>query len=315
MSSARPPGFEHFPWEPRPPTFSSGQAVSVGIGALTTGAFLISSDIRGGNFMNIGFVAVFAIFISLIGFGLIPERPPRRGFRYINATVMTRAEAPTADSWVYLAPTRPVRLAMTLAWTWAALVMGAFGVYALLVLFGVLPIVFGDASNGGYLLALIPIWGIAIATGWLATLLIGRHIRRSGNFGVRPSGVALGETSVAVNLPGRDVEIPWAQIKSVTTQRLMIGEGADSSSLLLTRRRRGENIDLIRLTLYPGGAITAKEQLLSATGYEVPVDALYSALRWYHANPGSRWELGRVEGQERLAGWKEFALTSGAASS
>ncbi|MBC9928228.1 MULTISPECIES: hypothetical protein [unclassified Leucobacter] len=48
--------------------------------------------------------------------------------------------------------------------------------------------------------------------------------------------------------------------------------------------------------------------MLAADGYTVPTDSLFTALRWYHAHPEERRELGRVEGQRRIEGWRKDAL-------
>lgn len=301
-------GFEPFPWAPVEPTFSAWKAVALGAGAAVLGALLTAQKLSEGEHVHALLTVLVFGFFSLIGFGLIPQRHPRGSFRYINATVMTRAERPTADSWVHLAPTRPARLPLLIAGTEATLALSALVVYIVLVLLGLAPLLNEDTGEGGYLLALVPVALLAVASGWVTALMIGRRIR-GGSFGTRPSGVALGETSVTVRVPGRDVEIPWTQIKSVTARRTAVGTDLPGS-VLLPRRHRGENLDLIRLALLPGGEVTSREQWLAADGYSVPRDAVYTALRWYHAHPEARWELGRVEGERRIEGWRRRALAA-----
>lgn len=50
----------------------------------------------------------------------------------------------------------------------------------------------------------------------------------AGGHGSRPSGVALGETSVAVRVPGRDVEILWTDIVAVDALASSRGAGRRS---------------------------------------------------------------------------------------
>lgn len=300
-------GFQRFPWEPVKPTFSKNSAILFGVGALVVGALLAGKYAREAQWLEFGLSLTLCVIFALFGFGLVPQGAPRASFRYINATVMTRAEKPTADSWVHVAPTRGARVPMLCAWALAGLFMAATACYAMLVVVGAAQPLNPDTSAGGYLLAFIATAAISVLCLWIAALFIGRRIR-NGSFGTRPSGIALGETSVMVNVPGRELEIPWNQIKSVTAERVGPDAARHASRTPLPRRSRGENFDLIRLMLHPGGAITERELLLSARGYTVPTDALYSALRWYHAHPEARAELGRIEGERRIEAWRRLAL-------
>lgn len=300
-------GFQRFPWEPVKPTFSKNSAILFGVGALVGGGLLAVRYAGEAQWLEFALGLTLCVIFALIGFGLVPQGAPQASFRYINATVMTRAEKPTADSWVHVAPTRGARLPMLCAWALAGLFMAATACYAILVVVGAAPPLNPDTSAGGYLLAFIFTAAVAVFCLWIAVLFIGRRIR-NGSFGTRPSGIALGETNVMVNVPGREVEIPWNQIKSVTAERLGPDAARHASRTPLPRRRRGENLDLIRLVLHQGGAITERELLLSARGYTVPTDALYTALRWYHAHPEARAELGRIEGERRIEAWRRRAL-------
>ncbi|MBC9937517.1 MULTISPECIES: hypothetical protein [unclassified Leucobacter] len=78
--------------------------------------------------------------------------------------------------------------------------------------------------------------------------------------------VALGEASVAVWVPGRDVEILWTDIVGVDA--------------LAFEQGRGQDIPMIRLTLRAGGPLHGV-QMLTADGYTVPTDALFAALHRY----------------------------------
>lgn len=211
-------------------------------------------------------------------------------FRYISQTVMTRAERPVVDSWVHLAPTLRPPLLGLLFFVLATLGAAYACVFAALQLFEVIPIVSASTSNGGLALGMVAMALIACGTGWVASLMIGRWLRAS-SYGRRPSGVALGESGVIVRVPGRDAEIPWTGIASITPE-------------VVTMRR--QPLPLIRLTLTPDQP--ERVQMLTAEGYAVPTDALYTALRWYHARPDARWELGRVEGERRIEGWRQAAL-------
>jgi len=223
-------------------------------------------------------------------------RHARDAFRYINHTVMTRAEAPTVDSWVHLAQTRRPPIGAVLFFALASIGSVAVAVYGLLQLIGVLPIANSDGGTGGLILGTSGMALFAAGAGWVAALMIGRTVR-SGGVGARPSGIALGEHGVVVRVPGRDAEIPWAEIRSVTARLSAMGG----------RRSRAE-LPLIELARDPAAPVSERVQFVVANGCRVPGDALYTALRWYHAHPEARWELGRVEGERRLEGWRQQAL-------
>lgn len=226
--------------------------------------------------------------VALLAFGVVPQGEPRGSFRYLSSIVMTRADRPTADSWVHLAPTRAARPLLLVAF--AAIVLGllALSVSAAMQALGIIPRANSNATTlalsfGAVVAGLLGILGV-----WLLLLMIGRRLR-NGSFGTRPSGVALGQTSVAVRVPGRDVEIPWTQIAGVDPKRILVKDE--------------QEMRLIQISLNRKGPIPDRVQMLPAENYQVPTDALYTALRWYHAHPEARWELGRVEGERRLQGW------------
>ncbi|QIM17967.1 hypothetical protein G7066_03440 [Leucobacter coleopterorum] len=237
-------------------------------------------------------IVVFGFF-ALIAFGMVPQGDPRGSFRLINATVMTRAERPTADSWVHLAPTQAARIALVFGVILGSLGLLVMALSGVLQVVGVMPKL-NSATNSVFLLLISVVVAALGCLGlWISVLLLGRR-QRNGSFGTRPSGIALGESSVAVRVPGKDIEIPWAQIKSVEP--------------VIVPVRDAEDLCMIRLVLSPGGSITDRVQMLSADGYQVPTDALYTSLRWYHAHPEARRELGRVEGQQRLQSWCDQAV-------
>lgn len=223
-------------------------------------------------------------------------RRARDAFLYINQTVMTRAEAPTIDSWVHLAQTRRPPIGAVLFFALASIGSVVVAAYGLLQVLGILPIANRGGGIGGLVLGIVAMVCLAAATGWVAALMIGRTVR-NGSVGARPSGIALGEHGVVVRVPGRDAEIPWTEIRSVTAR---LGSTDD-------RRWRAE-LPLIELARDPAGPLAERVQFVVANGCRVPGDALFTALRWYHAHPEARWELGRVEGERRLEGWRQQAL-------
>lgn len=249
-------------------------------------------NLQEGNGLGAFLAANLLGIMTMLSLGVMPQPRPRGHFRYISSIVMTRAERPTADSWVHLAPTRPLRLPFLIGMVWATLALLAAAVFAGLQVFGAIPQVNTDVSSAGPALAMVFMLGLGAIGAWLCWLLVWRRVR-GGSFGRRPSGVALGESSVAVRVPGRDAEILWTDIVSVQPQTTQAG-------------RRGQQITMIRLALGPGRR--ERVQMLSAEGYTVPTDALYTALRWYHARPEARWELGRVEGERRIEAWRLAAL-------
>ncbi|QIK63942.1 tetraspanin family protein [Leucobacter viscericola] len=270
--------------------------VAIAMGSVITLVGLSNGVPRLGTDENlVGIVILVSCSVlALLAFGMIPQRAPQGSFRLINATVMTRAEQPTADSWVHLASTRAMRITLILGFFLGSLSLLAMAVYAFLQGIGVVSKP-NSSTNSSFLIVISVIVAAVGCLGvWISSLLVGRRLR-NGSFGTRPSGVALGETSVAVRVPGKNIEIPWVQIKRVEP--------------VIVPTRNAEDFSMIRLALMPGGMITERAQMLATDGYQVPTDALYTALRWYHAHPEARRELGRVEGQQRLQAWCDQAVS------
>lgn len=232
--------------------------------------------------------------LAMFAFGIAPQRTPKRSFRFLNSVVLTRAEQRPADSWVHVAPTRALRLPLTIGIVWATIGLIAALIAALLQLIGVTPVLNTDTGKGGLILGSIVLVPLTLGGAYLSWLLVWRRIR-NGSFGTRPSGVTLGSSGIAVRVPGRDVELTWGQILSATPE-------------VISRASSQQSISMITLKLAGGSGIAGDVQRLSAEGYQVPGDALYTALRWYHAHPDKRWELGRIEGQQRLEGWRLDAI-------
>lgn len=288
-------GFERFPFRQHPRTgFTRGGTITLGTLFALAGAGLAVGNLRDGEIAQAVIVTNVMGVFSLLTFGVYPPSLPRGRFRTLNSVVMTRAERPPMDSWVHLAPTRALRTTLTVGFAWGSLGVLSIAAVGVLQLTGVLPWIGDRTSLGKVIFATILSLLIGGICAWFSGLLIWRHIR-NGSFGTRPSGIALGATAVAVRVPGRDVEIPWARIASVSAEEAPLG-------------RRGESIPMIRLRLVHGGE-SSGEQMLAGQGYKVPTDALYTALRWYQAHPEMRGELGRVEGERRLEAWRVDALT------
>lgn len=293
-------GFERYPFPGRrgaeegsnPAGFSRLGAVVFGAFLLLLGVLGAAQQLREGNGLGAILAANVCGVLAMFAFGVAPQRTPKRSFRFLNAVVLTRAERQPADSWVHVAPTRAPRLPLTIGFVWGTLGLLIATVCALLQLLGVLPRLNQETGAGGLVLALLLLVPISAVCGWVAWLMIWRGVR-NGSFGTRPSGVTLGATGIAVRVPGRDGEIAWGQIVSVTP-------------VVASSGRR--SIAMIQLQLAQGSGIAGDKQMLAAEGYQVPSDALYTALRWYHAHPEARWELGRVEGQQRLEGWRLDAV-------
>lgn len=179
-------------------------------------------------------------------------------FRLINQTVMTRAEAPTIDSWVHLAQTRRTPIWATLFFALAALGAAYAAVFAGLQLFHVVPYAGDGTSMGGLVLGMIAMTMIALACGWIASLMIGRRVR-NGTVGARPSGVGLGESGVIVGVPGRDAEIPWTEIRGVTPSQ-PAHSATDSG-------KRDSALYVITLLRDPEAPAGERVQMLGAEGY------------------------------------------------
>ncbi len=226
--------------------------------------------------------SVFGVF-SLFGFGAMLTPRPRGGFRYLNAVVLTRAEEPPADSWVHLAPVRPPNVLYRIAFGWASVAAAAGTVYGVLQIVGAMPRMNTDAGIGGLMIAVIAMAVIAVVCGWVCGLMVAQRVR-TGTAGRRPAGITLGESGVA--------DFAWEDIAAV-------------DAVLITVARDAE-IPTIRLLLSRGAA-GDREQRIPVASIDVPTDALYTALRWYAAHPGSRRELSHVEGRQRLDGWRNEA--------
>ncbi|MBP1326997.1 hypothetical protein JOF28_002229 [Leucobacter exalbidus] len=256
-------------------------------------ADLAASQVR--RTFGAGFFAILALFA--LGLSARPQRDTK--FQLLNATVLTRADRPTADSWVHFAQTRAASVPMLLGFVLATLGCLGMATFAGLQAFGAIPLVNPDVSSAGPALAMIAMGAFGVALGWVTSLMIRRH-KRAGSVGARPSGVGLGETCVTVRVPGRDVEIPWRQISSA--HLIAAGLAMNGQSMP----------PMIKLNLAKG-PVAERAQMLALDGYRVPGSALYTALRWYLARPESRWELGRIEGERRLEGWRQQALDREAA--
>ncbi|MBL3687694.1 hypothetical protein D3248_12130 [Leucobacter zeae] len=285
-------GFERYP-ERGKRRYPTKQAMAVGVLAIAAGAFVSARAAAAGEPVTAAGTAWFALTIGLGGIGIGRMGAPARSrFRFLNSVVMTRAERAPVDSWVHVAPTRSLPWPLLLGNLLFTLGMGAALVCAVLQLVGAMPRLNPDTTTVAYLIAIAGCLVFAAVSGALAYLTAARKWR-SGRFGARPSGVALGERTVSIRMPGRDGEIAWEHIRSVRPE-------------ILNGSRRP--MAMIRLELDPAAGVAGNAQLLAAEGYTVPIDALYSALRWYRAHPADRRELGRTEGQRRIEGWRRDAL-------
>lgn len=253
----------------------------------------VATNFADGNATVASIVAVIAVVLALVGLGFLRmQRPARAQFRYINAVVMTHAEQPPIDSWVHLAPIRPLPWPLLVSGVVFTLGMCGGAIFGVLQLAGVLPRLNPDSTVPVLVFASAVAAVIAAVSAWLTYLSVAQRWR-NGRFGARPSGIALGEHTVSVRVPGRDAEIRWEDIGAVRP---------------VTVTAKDADIPMIRLELARGADIPGNVQMLPGDTYTVPGDALFTALRWYQAHPESRWELGRVEGERRIAGWRLDAL-------
>lgn len=267
------------------------------------GGYAAYTNIADGQLLTGLGILGFCLMLALICVG-IPSmnRGGRSSFRYLNAVVLTRAERAPIDSWVHLAQTRAFN-----GWLLSGLGLAAIGsagvfVVAILQLLGVVPKLNEQSTLMSFLVATLLAGALAVVMTLITSLHIARRWR-NGRFGARPSGIVLGERSISVRVPGRDAELLWDDVVSV---RAYIGanpgrHGSESS-------RGSKMIPLIEIITLPNIGGRQSMQMLVAHGQTVPTDALYTALRWYHAHPESRWELGRIEGERRLEGWRRIAI-------
>ncbi|RGE18820.1 hypothetical protein [Leucobacter sp. wl10] len=285
-------GFERYP-ERGKKKYPTVQAMIVGILILALGVYASVGSAREGEWLTAAGTVWLALTLGLGGVGIgLMGRPARAPFRFLNAVVMTRAERAPVDSWVHVAPTKALPWPLLLGNVLFTLGMCVGLVFAALQLIGTIPRLNAETTPAALLIAIVACLLFAVVSGALAYLNVARKWR-NGRFGARPSGVALGEKTVSIRMPGRDSEITWEYIRTVRPE--IIGSHRRPTAA-------------IRLELDPAAGVPGNVQMLAAEGYTVPIDALYSALRWYAAHPGARRELGRTEGERRIEGWRRDAL-------
>lgn len=267
-----------------------------GIFVLALTAYAVYYHLEKGAVLEMVAAVWLGSLLGFTGIGLGFMNVNRRGsFRFINAVVMTRAKRAPVDSWVHVAPLRALPIPVLISIVLFALGMVTAFIGALLQIFGVIPKLNPNGSWGAFALATLLAFALMVVSGYLAYLNVGRWWR-NGRFGARPSGVALGRDTVSIRVPGREVEIPWRFIKDVSPTRVGSGQ---------------RQVPMIKLSLDPNAGVRGNVQMLEVDGYTVPTDALYSALRWYSARPERREELGRIEGQQRIEGWRRDAIAVG----
>ncbi|MGF3055483.1 hypothetical protein [Microbacterium sp. YY-01] len=269
-----------------------GKAYAASIFIAFIGAYSSWVNVEQGNRLPALVVLWLTATLSIGGIGVgRMNRKPRSKFRYINAIVMTRAEKPPLDSWVYLAQMRRLPVPILISAGLFVVAMLVVGVYGVLQLIGVFPPLNPDASFMNRLGATVIALALMGAGGWLLWLNLA-VAWRNGRVAAAPSGIALGVNGVALHMPSRDAEVRWEHIRSV---------GSTTSS-----GKRPLLILVIQTA--PEAGLPGNVLMIGADKFVVPMDALHSALQWYFAHPHLRWELDSTVGRDRLDGWRKDAI-------
>lgn len=110
--------------------------LAVGVFMVIASGYLIYRGIREGDYMLSITGGSFFGILACVAFGTLPRAKQTAPFRYLNGEVMSKAERPVLDTWVHLAPTRPLRVTAVIAFAW---VSAATAVVALIGLAQITP--------------------------------------------------------------------------------------------------------------------------------------------------------------------------------
>lgn len=254
-----------------------------GFGFLAVGVAMSLSNVTQEKYLE---AIVSIIFFGMFGVAClgaaIRVAKPRGSIQFINAVVLTEADAPPADSWVHLVGFRRANVG-------AVIIIFAFGLGLLaLTAVGVHHVLTTSDDPEG-LWRLVPA-GILGALGLLITVVGVRVLimnTRTTSVGTRPVGVAVGENGIMLNLLGLDAELPWSAIDSIESGVITVGRG-----------RRGEQ-EIPTIDIRARG----KLHCLTLASLATPPVLAYAALKFYLDNPALRDELGTTVAQKRFDEW------------
>lgn len=108
-----------------------------------------------------------------------------------------------------------------------------------------------------------------------------------------PRGVLIGQHTVTLRTKDRAITVPWQHVREVVAPT----------------REDPSALPLVALLLPPGSGLPGDMLVIPLTGYGVPPDAVFTALRWYHTHPGDRAELAGPSAEARMDQWRRTAVT------
>ena len=279
-----------YPWRDDMRRAGGPWLVLAGIGLIVLGVVMSLSNLAQDKYLeaSTGMIFFGALGVASLG-AAIRVAKPRGSVQFINAVVLTEAEAPPTDSWVHLIRFRR-------ATAGPIIVLSAFGLgLAGITAIGVQHVLTTSVDASGYF-RLVP----AAILGALAALFLTIVLRslfmgsRTTSVGQRPVGVAVGESGLMLNMLGLDAELPWASIESIEAGTITVGRG-----------RRGEQ-EIPTIDIRARG----KLHCLTLASLSTPPMLAYATLKFYLDNPSLRDELGTTRAQSRFDAWHRALLAS-----
>lgn len=279
-----------YPWAVEARSASQPLLALAGLGFLAVGAAMSLSSLAQEKHLE---ALVSIIFFGMVGIACLGAAvriaKPRGSIQFINAVVLTEAEAPPADSWVHLVRFRRANAG-------AVIIIFAIGLGLLAITAVGVHHVLTTSENPEGLWRLVPAallggLGVPMTVAGVRVLLMNT---RTTSVGTRPVGVAVGESGIMLNLPGLDAEIPWAAVDSIKAGVITVGRGRR----VFGRDRRAEH-EIQTIDIRARG----KLHCLTLASLATPPLLAYSALKFYLDNPSLRDELGTTVAQTRFDEW------------
>jgi hypothetical protein len=213
----------------------------------------------------------------------LPRSASRKPLALVNAVAFSKSATPSPDQWLHFAKVRPVPwrllagfIVITLVCVWG--LVGTFDLFA-------------DADSLQILVPIILLGAGALFFGWAAIRSVASYAKRTG--WPHLHGLGIGRSGIALRFTGGDADVPWDAVTSIGA----VFTNADNP--------RQSKIPVLRVG-YAGTVVDLNTEILGAAP-----TVIYCALRYYHANPEMRTELGTTVAQKRMDRW--LAQAPGAA--
>lgn len=285
-------GFELYPapiWSRNYPRV----AAVVGVLVLAAGAYVVVLDVRKGEWLPAVSVGMLCLVLGIGGLGIgAMNGTMQRNFRAIRVRPADAGTPYAADAQLWVAA--PRALPPTLNFAAALFTVGALVVFVtgLLQLTGIMPRLDEDGTIRSLGTGLVVMLLFMVVAGAL-TVVNTRTAWYSSRFCARPRGVLIGQHTVTLRKKDRAITVPWHHVREVVPLT-----SKDPSTL-----------PGVGLLLPPGSGLSDDMLVIPLTGYGVPPDAVFTALRWYHAHPADRAELAGPSARARMDEWRRTAIT------